>query len=403
MNKLEVTTDEKNILFAHLKETGLSSLNSYKNKRAEKNISTAEFNALLGLSKRNDLVIQKSDKGNNVVILPKHIYIEKVSDILLDNTKFRKLKVHKNNPLRNILNKEVEVRNAIKDLYAKNKITKGVFHKLWLTWSQPGILYGLSKVHKPVELYPKVRPILSAVGTPTHSLAKFLVPFFSKINKNEYTVKDSFQFSKEIVELDSRLYMCSLDVESLFTNLPLDETINICCNNVFRSSALVNGLDKVDFRKLLNIATKDAFFTFNGEYYEQIDGVAMGSPLGPDMANSFLCEHEQDWLDKCPVEFKPVFYRRYVDDIFCLFKDKASSERFRDYMNTQHDRIKFTIEHENDNSLSFLDCKITREDNDFSTSVFRKKSFSGVYSHFDSFLPSNYKKNLLLALIHRLS
>ena len=218
---------------------------------------------------------------------------------------------------------------------------------------------------------------------------------------NKYTVKDSFQFSKEIVEQDSSLYMCSLDVESLFTNLPLDETINISCNNVFRSSAIVNSLNVGEFRNLLNIATKDAFFTFNGEYYEQIDGVAMGSPLGPDMANSFLCEHESGWLENCPQEFKPVLYRRYVDDIFCLFKDKASSEQFRNYLNTQHHHIKFTIEHENNNSLSFLDCNITRENEEFSTTVFRKKSFSGVYSHFDSFIPSNYKENLLLALIHR--
>ena len=77
VNKLKVTIDEKNILFANLKETGLSSLNSYNNKPTENNLSSAEFNALLKLSKRNDLVIQKSDKGNNVVIIPKHIYIKK--------------------------------------------------------------------------------------------------------------------------------------------------------------------------------------------------------------------------------------------------------------------------------------------------------------------------------------
>ena len=130
-------------------------------------------------------------------------------------------------------------------------------------------------------------------GVPDYNIHTY-IPFFSKINNNEYTVKDSFQFSKEVVEQDPGLYMCSLDVESLFTNLPLDETINIACNNVFRGSAIVNSLDANDFRNLLNIATKDAFFTFNGEYYEQIDGVAMGSPLGPDMANAFLCEHECD-------------------------------------------------------------------------------------------------------------
>ena len=96
-----------------------------------------------------------------------------------------------------------------------------------------------------------------------------------------------------------------------------------------------------------------------------------------------------------------VLYRRYIDDVFCLFKDKAQSEKFLDYINTCHERINFTIEHEENSSLPFLDCKVQREDNEFSTSVFRKKSFSGVYTHFDSFLPFIYKENLLLALIHR--
>ena len=127
----------------------------------------------------------------------------------------------------------------------------------------------------------------------------------------------------------------------------------------------------------------------------------MGSPLGPSFANAFLCEHEVNWLENCPNDIKPVLYQRYVDDIFCLFKDKAQSERFLEYLNSRHERIKFTIEHEVNNSLPFLDCNIYREDGEFATSVFRKKSFSGVYTHFDSFLPSIYKDNLLLALIHR--
>ena len=175
------------------------------------------------LCSNNDLVIQKSDKGNNVVILPKRIYIERVMDILSDNTKFRNVVIPKDNPLRRILNKENQVRKVIKDLCRDNKISKARFESLWPVGSQPGILYGLAKVHKLFEMYPKVRPILSAVGTPTHALAKYLVSFFSSVTTNEYTVKDSFSFSKEIAEHHPGLYMCSLDRESLFTNLPLEK------------------------------------------------------------------------------------------------------------------------------------------------------------------------------------
>ena len=70
-------------------------------------------------------------------------------------------------------------------------------------------------------------------------------------------------------------------------------------------------LKKSEFKDLL---TKDLYFIFN-ILYKQIDGAAMGSPLGPSLANAFLAHHEQNWLDSCPLEYRPSYYRRYVDDI----------------------------------------------------------------------------------------
>ena len=63
--------------------------------------------------------------------------------------------------------------------------------------------------------------------------------------------------------------------------------------------------------------------------YKQIDGVAMGSPLGPTLANTFLYFHEQIWLNECPDEFKPVYYRKCVDDIFILFRSPVCLEKSR--------------------------------------------------------------------------
>ena len=91
----------------------------------------------------------------------------------------------------------------------------------------------------------------------------------------------------------------------------------------------------------------------------------MGSPLGPTLANIFLCFHEQIWLDNCPVKFKPVIYRRFVDDTFLLFRSKEHIEKFRLYQNCQHPNIKFTSEIEENNSISFLDIKINRDNIDF--------------------------------------
>ena len=84
-------------------------------------------------------------------------------------------------------------------------------------------------MHKPLKtgLLP-FRPILSAIGTPTYKLAKFLVPLLSDKTQNEFSVKDSFTFVDEILSQDSDLHMASLDVDGLFTNVPLDVTIDIC-------------------------------------------------------------------------------------------------------------------------------------------------------------------------------
>ena len=140
--------------------------------------------------------------------------------------------------------------------------------------------------------------------------------------------------------------MASLDVDSLFTNIPLDKTINICVDNLYNDNENIPNIPKHDFRNLLNIATKESFFLFNNKYYEQVDGVAMGSPLGPALANIFMCSFESIWLGDCPNDFKPVFYGRYVDDIFPLFSSPDHADKFKEYFSSKHPNINFSIERE---------------------------------------------------------
>lgn len=109
--------------------------------------------------------------------------------------------------------------------------------------------------------------------------------------------------------------MASFDVTSLFTNIPLDETVDMISNQILESTYF-RGLIECELRKLLCLAIKSYHFIFNGVVYQQIDGVAMGSPIGPLFAN--ILAHEKDWLNECPTEFKPLLYRHYVDDCFVL-------------------------------------------------------------------------------------
>ena len=125
----------------------------------------------------------------------------------------------------------------------------------------------------------------------------------------------------------------------------------------------------------------------------------MVETLGPTLAIALLCYHEKRWLDKCSEDFKPVFYRRYVDDIFVLFRKEEHLQLFPNYFNSCHENIKFTSEKESNNKLSFLDIEISRDKNQLITSVYRKPTFSGVFSYFDSFIPRGYKFSLVLTLI----
>ena len=100
---------------------------------------------------------------------------------------------------------------------------------------------------------------------------------------------------------------------------------------------------KSEFKYLLFLVTKDSYFIFNNILYKQIEGVAMGSRLGPSLANTFLAHREQNWLNSCPLEYRPLYYRRYLDDIFLLFKSFDHLKWFQSYLNSCRVNISFTI------------------------------------------------------------
>ncbi len=387
---------------ARLRDIALWSYHSYDGRKVKSGLSEAECIALKELSMNKDIVIQKSDKGNSVAILDKKDYIQKMNSILSDRTKFVPSQFTPHGKVYNyIINLEGKIRKFLGTLVNKQTISHEIYRKLAPTGSVPGRLYGLCKVHK--DGFP-LRPILSAIGTPTYAIAKFLVPILSDTTKNQWAVKDSFSFAKEIACIPSTgLTMGSLDVKSLFTNVPLDEAIQITVDGLYSDpDDIVSGFEKQNLETLLNMAAKDIVFTFNGKYFTQIDGCAMGSPLGPTLANAFMAHHEQHWLRDCPPEYKPELYRRYVDDVFVLFRSPDHLPLFQDYLNTKHPNIEFTSEKETAKKFSFLDVEIDASSGQFVTSIYRKTTFSGVYSHFDSFIPRTFKLGLVLSLLFRI-
>lgn len=91
-------------------------------------------------------------------------------------------------------------------------------------------------------------------------------------------------------------------------------------DTLFKNKLEIQGLNILHFKKLLDIATKDILFYYNGKLYKLIEGLVLGSPLGPTLANIFMFHYKYIWLKYCPESFKPCYFFKYVDDTLLLFK-----------------------------------------------------------------------------------
>jgi hypothetical protein len=413
----EVTSDTQSCipLKDALRHLALSSWDSYYKKKPGRILTDGEWKALRSLSKDKSIIIARPDKGNGVVIVDRKDYINKVERILSDVSKFQKVDV---DPFKISITTETKINNALRKLTKEDSescLHESSYKEIYASGTAPGVLYGLPKVHK--ENWP-IRPILSACNTPTYDLAKFLVPILNPITKNNFTVSNVFPFINELTQFKAQnTFMATFDVKSLFTQIPLNETIDICVNELFKylDGSKEDEMDlltvdykgkhsyftKKDFKKMLELASLDMHFIFNSTLYKQVDGVAMGSPLGPTLANAFMCYWEEKWLSDCPTSFKPLMYRRYVDDIFLIFSSPEHHIPFLQYLNSQHPNIEFTCEIEQNCSLPFLDVRITRDQSNLTTSLYRKPTFTGLLSKFSAFSPMLNKKNLVATLTYR--
>ena len=123
------------------------------------------------------------------------------------------------------------------------------------------------------------------------------------LTSNEFSVHDSFLFADEVFSFCPDHLTVSLDVESLFNNIPFDEVIDICNDDLFCDTNTIHNLDCNDMREILILVAYESFFIFDQVMYRQIDGVAMGSHLSPNLTNTFLCHFEKQWLSESPPRY----------------------------------------------------------------------------------------------------
>ena len=398
-------TDEDALYFKKtLSEIAFSSMFNYNMNRSKlMNIPREQHLALKNLSQNKEIIITIPDKGSGVIILNRLDYVNKMQDILTDTTKFRKAT---NQDIYDISRKiETRVRNYLRNhLHKPGLITDDEYKKLYPNGSHIGIMYGLPKVHKSGI---PMRPICSAIGTSTYELGKYVANIIKPASTNNLgtDLDNTFKFVEQIKGIDiSDLKMASFDVRSLFTNIPLKKAIKVCLDRLYRGKIDIKPhIPEKVLEKLLHLCVCDNTFVFNNTVYQQIDGVAMGSSLGPLLANIYMAHLEEEYILKNVSEFAPVFYRRYVDDTFCLMKENTHISSFLEFVNSIDPNIQFDVETETNNQLPFLDTVVTRSVNnsfpDISNRV--KATDRGLLYHFSSFIPKIYKNNLIHCLIYR--
>ena len=300
--------------------------------------------------KRNDIVLTRPDKDAGVVILNRTDYLSKMDAILGDTDKFLKLGDLSFDDTQRTENK---LQKRFLELYKSKLISKEIYEFIRSVGSQSPRMYGLPKIHKPGI---PLRPILSMCHSAQHSLAKWLVDVLYSVLEfySLCYVKNSFTFSSIIRRLPVCIesqFLVSFDVVSLFTNILLDETISICADLLYRGPSIASlPFPGAVFIELMGIATKSVSFSFNETMFRQIEGVSMGSPQGPILANIFVGFHERRLFDKFP---KPFTYLRYVDDTFVSFKSRSDALKFFDTLNRLHS-LSFTVEEESNGQLPFF-------------------------------------------------
>lgn len=345
------------------------------------------------LSKDSTIKICKYDKGNGVAILNSGDYYRKLDNIIEDKTKFIEI----NHNLKNVhpcLQKESSISYYVRKYLKKIENSSSLIP----SGSQPGKLYGMAKIHK--QNVP-LRPVVSMIQTPEYHLAKFLDSIIKPYIPDKYLLRSTEEFIEKLKQIpcNNSKTVVSFDVVSLYTNVPLTETIDIIIECLYSDeNPNTIPIKKSIFRKLLLIATQ-GIFLYKDKLYKQVDGVTMGSPLGPTIANFFM-GHLEEKIFSDSSNNLPCLYLRYIDDVYAVFDNQISSSKFLNVLNSMHKNIKFTIEKATD-KLSFLDVQINFNEKGHTTTVYRKPTHTGLFLNFNSMCPKTWKSGLIMCLLHR--
>ena len=277
------------------------------------NTSDFTYKVLHKLASDPNIAVLCGDKDSSVVIMQREDYVKKLEVMIQECITNGKYIETEDNTLKDL--------KTFQSFLTRNFKSTLPLDKIKPTSYQAASLYGTAKTHKfnnPSEITTgnlKLRPIVSTCGTLYYETAKYLASYLFPLTENEYSIKTTTDFAERLKNrtLNDDEALASYDVPSLFTEVPLDDTIDHIIEEIYTHNKLPKLSSKRLYERLLCNFTKNIVFSFNGHLYKQ-----MGNSLSPVLANIFMPKLESDVVRP----FNPTFYDQYVDDCFSKKKKK---------------------------------------------------------------------------------
>ena len=266
-----------------------------KAKTPRQNITKEEHKAIGELKRDNNRLVLSADKGVALVVMDKEDYVQKARE-LLDQPTYRNIS---NDPTTKYTNKLV---NLLKSIKSEGEMEEALYKKLYPTGAGSPKFYGLPKIHK--ERNP-LRPIVSSIGAASYEVAKELARILKPlVGKSIYHIHNTQDFIQQIkdIKLQKDQCMVSFDVKALFTSVPIKPAINTIKKLLEEDPELQKRttLSVTNIIRLLEYCLTSTYFIFQGRFYEQQEGAAMGSPISPIIANLYMEKFEQLAINTAP-------------------------------------------------------------------------------------------------------
>ena len=244
--------------------------------------------------------------------------------------------------------------------------------------------------------YPS-RPIVSACNSSTDNISKYIDYVFKPLMQSLSSyVKDTTNFIQKLKSFklsQANSHLVTLDMSSLYTNIPHNDCLDACRHFLTGDTCTRNQLPIDCSLSLIRLILENNHFQFNNDNYLQKMGTAMGSPMAPAYASLFMGKLEQDFLKNRSLV--PSIWLRFLNDIFMVWDHSIKSlHSFIDAHNSFHPSIKFTYNISTKN-VNFLDVTVSKfKDLEFVTNVYVKSTNVHQYVEYSSCHPKSHKNGI---------